>query len=134
MVSRDHDLSVRRQCRLLLLARSNLYYRPRGESAENLKFMKIIRCLTGHYMPEKGQAVSEHAVVRGAPPSRAYFVYPAGQWMARYMQRLGHKCGRHHAGSVSPTRRVRRLMRLMRLVPIYQAPNTRCPATHAQHV
>jgi putative transposase len=35
--------------------------------------------------------------------------------MARYMQRQGHKCGRH---------RVRRLMRLMRLVPIYQTPNT----------
>jgi len=42
--------------------------------------------------------------------------------MTRYMQRQGHKCGRH---------RVRRLMRLMRLVPIYQTPNTRCPATHA---
>ena len=41
--------------------------------------------------------------------------YPDGQWMARYMQREGHKCGHH---------RVRRLMRLMRLVPIYQTPNT----------
>lgn len=35
--------------------------------------------------------------------------------MARYMQRQGHKCGRH---------RVRRLMRLMRLVPICHEPNT----------
>lgn len=35
--------------------------------------------------------------------------------MACYMQRNGHKCGRH---------RVRRQMRLMRLVPIYQEPNT----------
>ena len=36
------DLSVRRQCGLLSLARSSLYYQPRGESPENLAFMKII--------------------------------------------------------------------------------------------
>ena len=35
-------LSVRRQCSLLSLARSGLYYQPRGESAENLTFMDII--------------------------------------------------------------------------------------------
>ncbi|PHS07248.1 MAG: hypothetical protein COA78_13540 [Blastopirellula sp.] len=45
-----------------------------------------------------------------------------GSRMARYMQRQGHKCGRH---------RVRRLMRLMRLVPIYQTPNT--SKKHPQH-
>jgi len=98
MVSRDHDLSVRRQCRLLSLARSNLYYHPRGESAENLKFMEII--------------------------DRQFLNTPwyGSRQMARFMQRLGHKCGRH---------RVRRLMRLMRLVPIYQAPNT--SKKHPQH-
>ena len=32
MVSKDHDLSVRRQCGLLSLARSNLYCQPKGES------------------------------------------------------------------------------------------------------
>ena len=42
MVSKDHDLSIRRQCRLLPLTRSNLYYQPKGESAENLRFMAII--------------------------------------------------------------------------------------------
>ncbi len=42
MVSRDHKLSVRRQCGLLSLARSTLYYQPKGESAENLRFMTII--------------------------------------------------------------------------------------------
>ncbi|PHQ96683.1 MAG: hypothetical protein COB39_11665 [Marinosulfonomonas sp.] len=42
MVSKDDDLSIRRQCGLLLLARSNLYYQPKGESAENLRFMAII--------------------------------------------------------------------------------------------
>ena len=42
-MKQDHpDLSVRRQCSLLSLARSSLYYHPRGESTENLAFMKII--------------------------------------------------------------------------------------------
>lgn len=91
MVSKDHDLSVRRQCRLLSLARSNLYYQPKGESAGNLRFMGII--------------------------DKQFLATPwyGSRQMARYMQRQGHKCGRH---------RVRRLMRLMRLVPIYQTPNT----------
>ena len=42
MVNKDHKLSVRRQCVLLTLVRSNLYYDPKGESAENLRFMEII--------------------------------------------------------------------------------------------
>ncbi len=42
MVSRGHKLSVRRQCGLLSLARSNLYYQPKDESAENLRFMTIV--------------------------------------------------------------------------------------------
>jgi len=98
MVSRDHKLSVRRQCGLLSLARSNLYYQPKGESAENLRFMEII--------------------------DRQFLQTPwyGSRQMARYMQRQGHKCGRH---------RVRRLMRLMRLVPIYQTPNT--SKKHPQH-
>jgi hypothetical protein len=47
MVSKDHDLSVRRQCGLLSLVRSNLYYQPKGESAENLRFMAIIENAAG---------------------------------------------------------------------------------------
>ena len=47
MVSKDHKPSVRRQCALLTLARSNLYYEPKGESAENLRFMAIIHCPAG---------------------------------------------------------------------------------------
>ena len=42
MVSKDHELSVRRQCTLLTLTRSHLFYDPKGESAENLRFMGII--------------------------------------------------------------------------------------------
>jgi len=34
-------------------------------------------------------------------------------------------------GHVVNSKRIRRLMRLMRLMPLYQKPDTRCPATHA---
>ena len=83
---------------MLSLARSNLYYTPKGESAENLRFMGTI--------------------------DKQFLETPwyGSRQMARYMQRQGHKCGRH---------RVRRLMRLMRLVPIYQTPNT--SKKHPQH-
>ena len=47
MVSRDHKLSMRKQCELLQLSRSRLYYQPVGESAETLRFMKIIHCPAG---------------------------------------------------------------------------------------
>jgi putative transposase len=36
------DISVRRQCELLGVNRSGLYYQPLGESAENLKRMRLI--------------------------------------------------------------------------------------------
>ena len=83
-MKQDHpDLSVRRQCSLLSLARSGLYYQPRGESAENLKFMEII--------------------------DRQFLETPwyGSRQMARYMQREGHQCGRHRV------RRLMRLMRLV---------------------
>jgi putative transposase len=98
MVSADHRLSQRRQCVLLRLSRSSLYYQPVGESAENLRFMEII--------------------------DKQFLETPwyGFRQMARFMQRQGHKCGRH---------RVRRLMHMMRLVPIYQTPNT--SKKHPQH-
>jgi len=43
MVEPKHAaLSVRRQCRLLALARSGLYYEPRGELPRNLALMRLI--------------------------------------------------------------------------------------------
>jgi len=39
---RHPDLSVRRQCELLGLARSGVYYEPRGETAQNLELMRLI--------------------------------------------------------------------------------------------
>lgn len=98
MVRREHKLSLRKQCELLQLSRSRLYYQPVGDSTENLRFMEII---DKQFLETPWYGLRQ---------------------MARYMQRQGHKCGRH---------RVRRLMRLMRLVPIYQEPNT--SKKHPQH-
>ena len=83
MVSKDHKLSVRRQCVLLTLVRSNLYYVPKGESAENLRFMEII--------------------------DKQFLETPwyGSRQMAPHMERQGHKCGQHRV------RRLMRLMRLV---------------------
>jgi putative transposase len=74
---------MRKQCALLQLSRSRLYYQPVGESAENLRFMEIIdkQCLETPW-------------------------YGSRQ-MARHMKRNNHKCGRHRV------RRLMRLMRLV---------------------
>ena len=83
-MKKDHpDLSLRRQCSLLSLARSTLYYQPRGESAENLKFMEII--------------------------DRQFLETPwyGSRQMARHMKREGLRCGRHRV------RRLMKLMRLV---------------------
>ncbi|MGB0412340.1 MAG: IS3 family transposase [Pikeienuella sp.] len=83
MVSRDHKLSLRKQCELLQLSRSRLYYQPVGESAENLRFMEII--------------------------DKQFLETPwyGSRQMARFMKRQGYECGRHRA------RRLMRLMRLV---------------------
>jgi putative transposase len=83
-VKPDHPkLSVRRQCTLLSLARSTLYYQPCGESAEALKLMALI---DAQFLKMPWQGARQ---------------------MARHMQREGHKCGRHRA------RRLMRRMRLV---------------------
>src|SRR6202045_4737927 len=43
MVDRGHaDISLRRQCELLGVNRSGLYYEPLGESEENLTLMRLL--------------------------------------------------------------------------------------------
>ena len=43
MIERVHpELSVRRQCELIGLSRSSLYYQPVGESAYNLRLMRLL--------------------------------------------------------------------------------------------
>jgi putative transposase len=38
----DAEISVRRQCELLGVNRSSLYYEPMGESSENLRLMRLL--------------------------------------------------------------------------------------------
>ncbi len=43
MIEPGHpEISVRRQCKLLDLNRSTLYYQPAGESAYNLHLMRLL--------------------------------------------------------------------------------------------
>jgi putative transposase len=43
MIKSNQDkLSISKQCQLLQVARSSCYYNSKGESAENLEFMKKI--------------------------------------------------------------------------------------------
>ena len=42
MIDRKHRLPVTRQCRLLDMSRSTAYYKPVGESEENLAVMRMI--------------------------------------------------------------------------------------------
>jgi putative transposase len=76
MIEAEHPvLSVRRQCDLLALARSGLYYEPQGESPENLTLMRLldeaytawpfygVRKMTA-YLVREGQAVNVKRVRR----------------------------------------------------------------------
>lgn len=83
MVSKKPELSQRRQCKLLHLSRSTLYYTPRGESTENLRFMKII----------------DEQFLKTP--------YYGSRQMMRFLKRHNHQCGRHRI------RRLMRFMRLV---------------------
>ncbi len=54
LVDTQHDLSVRKQCELLSIHRSGLYYAPKGESQENLEIMRI---MDEHYMHHPTEGV-----------------------------------------------------------------------------
>ena len=83
MVRKDHKLSVRRQCALPTLARSNMYYEPKGEAPKNLQFMAII---DKQFLETPWYGLRQ---------------------IARYMQRNNHKRGRHRV------QRLIRLIRLV---------------------
>ena len=53
-VSNESTLSVRKQCQLLEINRSSVYYKPRGESEENLEIMRI---MDAHYMEHPAEGV-----------------------------------------------------------------------------
>jgi putative transposase len=81
------ELSIVRQCGLVGISRSSFYYRPRGESDENLKLMRLIDEL------------------------HLRFPWYGARQMARALKRLGHKVGRTRAG------RLMRLMGVRSLAP-----------------
>jgi putative transposase len=83
MVQRDHPvLSLSRQCEILSISRSSFYYRPKGESPENLALMRRI--------------------------DELFLKYPfyGSRQMARHLRRDGVCVGRHRV------RRLMRLMGL----------------------
>ncbi len=98
-MKKDHPgLSVRRQCSLLSLARSSLYYQPRGESAENLAFMAVIRCPAGDCAAicREGSPVSRNPMVRLAPASRdirSANALPASGWSATCREKVTNAGG-----------------------------------------
>lgn len=42
MIDKESELSIRRQCDILNVSRSSLYYKPLGESADNLRLMRML--------------------------------------------------------------------------------------------
>lgn len=42
MIGKDKELSIRRQCELLDVNRSSVYYQPKGENEENLHIMRLL--------------------------------------------------------------------------------------------
>ena len=54
LVDAEHELSVRKQCELLTIYRSGLYYKPRGEKPENLEIMRI---MDEHYLKHPTEGV-----------------------------------------------------------------------------
>ena len=88
MVRREpHKLSLSRRCRLLGISRGSLYYRPKGESPENLALMRRI--------------------------DEQYLKTPwyGARQMARSLRRQGYPVGRKRVG------RLMRLMALHSLAP-----------------
>lgn len=54
LIDNKHSLSIRRQCDLLSIHRSGLYYKPKGESEENLKLMRLMDV---HYLEHPTEGV-----------------------------------------------------------------------------
>jgi putative transposase len=42
LIDNQHSLSIRRQCDLLSIHRSGIYYKPKGEKPENLELMRLM--------------------------------------------------------------------------------------------
>ncbi len=83
MLERDGELSERRQCRLLGISRSSLYYTPKGESPENLALMRRLDELSLQYPFYGSRQMRRHLRREGAQVGR--------HRIRRLMRRLGLK-------------------------------------------
>lgn len=54
LIDRQHSLSIRKQCQVLSVPRSSMYYEPKGETAENLEIMRIV---DEHYLNHPTEGV-----------------------------------------------------------------------------
>jgi len=54
LVETDHVMSIRKQCDILSIHRSGLYYKPKGEKEENLKIMRL---MDEHYLEHPTEGV-----------------------------------------------------------------------------
>ena len=71
MVDREHSsLSLSRQCRLLGVCRSALYYRPRGASAATLSLMRRIDELYLKYPFSGSRQLARHLAREGVTAGR----------------------------------------------------------------
>jgi len=71
MISRDHpELSLSRQCKVLAISRSSVYYRPKGESPANLALMRRIDELFLAYPFYGSRQMARHLGREGVPAGR----------------------------------------------------------------
>ncbi len=93
------ELSVRRQCQLLGLSRSSLYYEPAAETTENLRLMRLLdQAYTAHpflgsrrltaWLNDQGEAVNRKRVQRLLRLMGLEAIYPKPKLSAA---RAGHR-------------------------------------------
>ena len=96
MIEREHQsLSVSRQCRLLGVSRSTLYYRPLGESAATLELMRRIDELYLKYPFYGRRQMVRHLAREGVA---------VGRHRMRRLMRLFWKRSTASRAPASPTR------------------------------
>ena len=81
--TRFKRMSIRRQCGLLSVNRSSLYYKPCGEKPENLKIMQI---MDGHSMKHPAEGVNSMAFML---KDKGYQVNP--KRVRRLLRKMGHR-------------------------------------------
>ena len=86
LVDRDGALSIRRQCVLLGISRSSVYYAPRGESAENLALLRRMDALSLQYPFYGSRQMARHLRREGVAAGR--------RRVRRLMRRLMGKLAR----------------------------------------